>query len=309
MDDDNNGNISQIAPLQEIDPLGEVCLHLVDTVQEKLPGALKRFRVAFFGNPMGVPMPGLSPPLYQWIFTFLLTLESSIGTLKKHLELSAMDRLRACQTIYSLFHAYRGNITLFAETKMTKKDLIASLEEAFEIGVVAIRESFKSIKEAVEEDDVGLWHDLTDGMRAFYDVAEMLGGDEVFMPKPDPQKVAQLAGLFTPTPGSNRVNLNLPKVCTIHPPNNLPHQQGGSVNIIMKEDVEINITDLYFHKLPPFDNIMKERPIFVQPTAEQLAEREAAIQKILADQNSWTAREKKRMEEEGEGYSDAYVLF
>ena len=283
MDDDNNGNISQIAPLQEIDPLGEVCLHLVDTVQEKLPGALKRFRVAFFGNPMGVPMPGLSPPLYQWIFTFLLTLESSIGALKKHLELSAMDRLRACQTIYSLFHAYRGNITLFAETKMTKKDLIASLEEAFEIGVVAIRESFKSIKEAVEEDDVGLWHDLTDGMRAFYDVAEMLGGDAVFMPKPDPQKVAQLAGLFTPTPGSNRVNLNLPKVCQIHPPNNLPHQQGGSVNIIMKEDEEINISEL--------------------------AEREAAIQKILADQNSWTAREKKRMEEKGEGYSDAYVLF
>lgn len=268
--DNNRGDASlSTTVVPDMDPLGEVCFHMLDLIQESLPSILKRVRVALFKNPMGVPIAGLTSPFHQWIFQLLMIAEASLGAVRKHMELSTMDRLRACQTVYATFRSSKETVNVLAQADLTKKEMTDSLDELLATSIQSAEEAFKSMKEILTDDDVSFFHDLAAGLRAFYDVADMLGGDAVFMPKPDPRAVAKLAGLVGGT---------VPQVCPIHPPvTQNTHYTGkdgkqhtirttvGSPNIIMNDDApiassmprtlnEINITDAYAHKLPPFDD-------------------------------------------------------
>lgn len=194
----------------EEDPLGEVVLHAVELLEKNVPQICKRFRQALFANPFGIPLAG-SP--YSWLFGILVMAENSIPLIKAHLEKSSMDRLRACQSIYAVLNDKRSTVGMITEDDIDPSKLV---ELAIEANTACLQ-MVNKLMESLTRSDFEFIGEMIASIKAFFEVADMLGGDEVFMPKPDPAAVAQLQSLFTVAETGTR--LNVPKVCKIHPPN------------------------------------------------------------------------------------------
>lgn len=185
---------------KEEDPLGEVLLHGVDILQENLPALLKRLRQTIFKNPFGVPMPG-SP--YASLYNLIIFAESGIGLAKAHLEKSSMDRLRACQTAYAALRSSKDSISALTDTEIDPVTMKSMVDEVLTSGSGTISKFFASLS----SDDLRFVTELIQTVNAFFEVAGMLGGDEVFLPKPDPVALAKMQAMFS-----------LPQKCPIHLP-------------------------------------------------------------------------------------------
>ena len=176
--------------------LFEVIEHQIDVVEELVPKVTKKLRAFFFSS---------GKVEYQGIIGLLITIEMAFQAGVIHFRKSSMDKLRLIQFLYSIFSKINlADLRLVSDIDVDSFSL--PKEEFAETINTFVARFHEFCSNNLGKEELSFLKELASSIVVFMDLANSIGGAEVFSPKPKPEDVARLLGV------------QIPIRCQIHPP-------------------------------------------------------------------------------------------